>query len=197
MDWMNQLGGLLGQYQGATPNQAPQNVDNDFDQVAQHAPPQAMAQGLAAAFRSDQTPPFGQMASQLFGQSNPQQRAGLMNTVLSAAGPALMGRLMGGGMSGMGGGAMGGLGSLLGGLMGGGGQAQQGMPQQMPQITPEQAAQVSPEQFGQLADHAQQQDPSIIDQVSNFYAQQPALVKTLGAGALTLLLAKLATNSRQ
>lgn len=191
MDWMNQLGGLLGQYQGATPNQVPQNVDNDFDQVAQHAPPQALAQGLAHAFRSDQTPPFGQMAGQLFGQSNPQQRAGLMNTLISAAGPALMGRLMGGGMGNMGG--MGGLGSLLGGMMGGG-QGQ--MPQQMPQITPEQAAQVSPEAFGQLADHAQQHDPSIIDQVSNFYAQQPALVKTIGAGALTLLLAKLATPNR-
>ena len=40
--------------------------------------------GLAAAFRSDQTPPFGQMVSRLFSQSGGQQQAGLLNTLLAA-----------------------------------------------------------------------------------------------------------------
>ena len=41
-----------------------------------NAPPSALANGIASAFRSDQTPPFGQMVSHLFGQSDPQQRKG-------------------------------------------------------------------------------------------------------------------------
>lgn len=41
--------------------------------MAQAAPPSAVASGLAAPFRSPQTPSFGQMAAQLFGQSTATQ----------------------------------------------------------------------------------------------------------------------------
>ena len=53
------LGSLLQQYAGGSA--PPANVDEHFDQVAQNASPADLSQGLAAAFRSDQTPPFGQM----------------------------------------------------------------------------------------------------------------------------------------
>lgn len=173
MSWMDQIGGLLQQYTGANAAQAPETATDDFARLAQHAPGSALADGLAAAFRSDQTPAFGQMAAQLFSNANGQQRAGLLNTLIAAAGPTIAAQLLSrGGASG------------LAGLLGGG----------QTQVTPEQAAQVSPEAVEQLATHAEQKDPSVIDQVSNFYSAHPTLVKTLGAAALTIVLAKIADS---
>src|SRR4051812_9097076 len=37
------------------------NVHADFDEVAREAPTRDLGDGIAAAFRSDATPPFGQM----------------------------------------------------------------------------------------------------------------------------------------
>ena len=93
MSWLQQLGGLLGQYAGGQPGGNP--VD-DFGQFAQGAPPDALAHGIAHAFRSDQTPPFPNMLGQLFGQSDPHQRAGLLNTLMGAVGPGLMQQALGG-----------------------------------------------------------------------------------------------------
>lgn len=179
MDWMNQLGGMLQQYAGANANQAPQNVNNDFDQFAQAAPQSAIAEGLSAAFRSNQTPPFGNMVAQMFGNANGQQRAGILNSLIAAVGPALLSQMLsrggGGGLSG------------LAGLLGGGQQ----------QVTPEQAEQVSPEAVQEIAAQAEQKDPSVIDQISNFYSEHPTLVKTLGGAALTIALAKIAQQQQQ
>lgn len=109
------------------------------------------------------------MISQLFRNGNGQQKAGLLNVLLSAIGPS--------GLSGTGG--------ALSGLMGmlGSGQSQFGASQ---------AAQVSPEVVEQLAHHAEQQNPSAIDQVSQFVTQHPDWVKTLGSGALSLALSRMA-----
>ncbi|WP_193752511.1 hypothetical protein [Cupriavidus sp. IDO] len=40
------------------------------------------------------------------------------------------------------------------------------------------------------AAHAEQSRPGAIDQLGNFYAQHPTLVKTLGGAALAIVLAK-------
>jgi hypothetical protein len=170
MDWMNQLGGILQQYSGAQGGQAPDTVHDDFDQLSQQAPQSALADGLAAAFRSNQTPAFGQMVAQLFSNANGQQRAGILNTLISTLGPALAAQLF----------SQGGLSGLAGLLSGG-----------QHEVTPEQAAQVSPEAVQQIAEHAERKDPSVIDQVSNFYAEHPTLIKTIGAAALTIALAKI------
>jgi hypothetical protein len=61
-----------------------------------------------------------------------------------------------------------------------------------PQTTPEQAQQVAPDSVRQMAAQAEQQDPSIIEQASHFYAQHPDTVKALGAVALTVLLGRMA-----
>ncbi len=172
MDWMNQLGGILQQYSGAQPNQAPDTVDNDFDQFAQAAPQSAMADGLAAAFRSDQTPPFGNMVAQLFGQSNGHQRASILNTLIAAVGPTIISQVL----------SRSGSGSGLAGLLSGGQR----------EITPEQAEQIPPEAVQQVAAEAEKKDPSVIDMISNVYAEQPTLIKTLGGAALTIALAKIA-----
>lgn len=198
MDWMNQLGGLLQQYQGANAQQHPQTIDNDFDQVAQAAPQNMMSQGLSEAFRSNQTPPFGNMVSQMFANSSGQQRASILNTLIAAAGPLVaqqvLGRMMGGGG---GGGALGGLlggggGNplgALGGLLGGGGA--------QPPITPEIAEQIPPQAVEQIAQQAESQDPSVIDRMSDFYSQHPTLVKGLGAAALAIALSRIAQNQQR
>jgi hypothetical protein len=185
MDLMNELSGLLQKYTGAQPAQGQDTVHDDFDQVAQAAPQPAVADGLAAAFRSDQTPDFGQMTSNLYNNSNPQQRAGLLNTLIKYAGPAILSHVMSSGGSNASGGAGGGGGlSTLINLFKGG--------QQQQQVTPEQAEQIPPEAINQVATQAEQHDPSIIDHISNFYAEHPTLVKSLGTAALTIALAKIA-----
>lgn len=63
---------------------------------------------------------------------------------------------------------------------------------QQTQITPEQADQIPPEAVEEIAAQAEKKDPSVIDQVSNFYAEHPTLVKTLGAAALTIALSQIA-----
>lgn len=157
------LMGLLQQY--ASPGASNTgNVQADFAQVSQAAPQQHLANGLAEAFRSNQTPPFAQMLSTLFSNSNGQQQAGILNHLLSSVGP---------------GAAPG----LLGGVSGGGSQ-----------VTPEQAQQVSPEAVHQLAEEAEKRDPSIISTVSNFYAQHPTLVQTLGASSLALIMSHMSRH---
>jgi hypothetical protein len=163
MSWLQQIGGLLSQYAGNSTGQAPPTVHDDFQQVAQAAPPQALANSLSAAFRSDQTPPFEQMVGHLFGQSDPNQRAGLLNTMIGSLGPEALSP-----------GALPGLAGLLGGGQG--------------QVTPQQASQIPPQAVQQIAAQAQQQNPGIIDSISGFYSQHPTLVKSLGAGALAMLL---------
>lgn len=161
---------LLQQYAGAQPGQTTDKAADHFDEVAQTAPPEAVGQGLAAAFRSDQTPPFAQMVSQLFSQANPQEQSGMLNHLLATVGPGAAAAL--------------GLGNLQG---GGAGTAQ---------MTPDQATQLSAQQVQQLAQHAERADPGIVDTLSGFYAQHPALVKTLGGAALTIALSKIAGNIR-
>lgn len=158
--------GILERYRGATPvAPPPTDVEHDYTQVAQSAPASHLASGLAEAFRSDQTPPFAQMLGTLFANSDGQQRAGLLNQLLGAAGPGLL--------------ASGGLSSLAGVLRGGG------------SVTAEQANHLPAETVQQLAEHAEKQNPSIVDAASAFYAQHPTVVKALGAGSLALIMSHL------
>jgi hypothetical protein len=173
MDWLNQISGMLQQYQGGNTAQTPQTVNEDFDQLTQAAPQPAVADGLAEAFRSDQTPPFGQMLGQLFNQSNGHQRASILNTLISTLGPTVMAQIL----SRTGG-------SGLAGILSGGQR----------EVTPEQAAEIPVEAVQQAANEAETKDPSVIDMISNVYAQHPDLIKTLGGAALTIALAKIASR---
>jgi hypothetical protein len=131
-----------------------EDVHAEFDRVTQSAPRESVSQGLAAAFRSAHTPPFGQMVSQLFRHSDGQQRAGLLTQLLHASPSALAGDLAG----------------MFGGSK---------------EISADQAQRMTPEQVQDLASKAEQHDPGIVDKVSDYYAQHPNLVKTIGVGALT------------
>ncbi len=171
MDWLNQISGMLKNYAGA--DSAHAGTETEFDQVAQHAPPNVLADGLAEAFRSDATPAFPDMLSQLFGNSSGDQKASVLNGLAGTLGPAALAGILG---QAGGGGGLGNLASLL--TSGG-------------QVTPQQAQQIPTETLQQLATHAQQKDPGIIDQISQMYANTPGIVKTLGAGALAIALAKI------
>ena len=161
---------ILQQY--ADPARAPAgDVQTHFDQVAQQASSQDLGSGIAAAFRSDQTPPFGEMIGSLFGQSNPQQRAGILNQLTQVLGSGALASVVGGGLA-----------NAVGG-------ANASAP-----ITPEQASQVSPSQAAAIAASAHQQDPSILERAGEFYAQHPDLVKGLGAAALAIALGKMHSN---
>jgi len=59
-----------------------------------------------------------------------------------------------------------------------------------------QATELTPEQVQQIANHAEQYNPSVVDQMSDFYAKHSGLVKTLGSAALTIALAKMANNMK-
>ena len=181
------LGNLLNQYLGGASGADNARAEEDFDRVAQAAPREAVAQGVTQALRSDQTPPFPQMVGQMFGQSNPNQQAGMLNQLIAAAGPSLLGMLAGrggaGGMAGAGG--LGGLGGMLGNLLGGASGGQ-------PQITPEQASQLSPEQVQEIAQKAEQENPGVVERMGDFYAQHPNVVKGLGAAALAIALGHMA-----
>ena len=168
------LGGLLQQYIGGAANPAQDTTDH-FHQVAQSASPDLLSTGLAAMFRSDQTPAFGQMAGQLFGQANASQQAGMLTQLLAGMGPGVLSSLLNGA-----GGA--GLAGILGQLTQGGSAT----------VSPGAAASLTPDQVQVIADHAEQHSPGIIDAMSNFYAQHPGLVKTLGSAALSIALAKMA-----
>ena len=169
------LGGLLQKYLGGN---APSATDAQahFDEVAQNSSPSILSQGLSAMFHSDQTPPFSQSASQMFGQANPNQKAGMLNQLIAGMGPAVLASLLSGAA----------IASVLG---------KSASTAEAP-ITPEQAAQLTPEQVQQMADHAQQNNPSIVDHMSDFYAQHSGLIKTLGGAALAIALAKIANNNK-
>lgn len=187
------LGNLLQQYMGGASGADNTRATEDFDRVAQAAPREAVAQGVTQALRSDQTPPFPQMVGQMFGQSSPNQQAGMLNQLIAAAGPSLIGMLSGrGGAGGMGGGmggGLGGLGGMLGGLLGGGNGGTT-----PPQITPEQASQLSPEQVQEIAQKAEQENPGVVERMGDFYAEHPNIVKGLGGAALAIALAHMASG---
>ena len=159
--------GLLDLLQQALGGNA--NAETQFDQVAQQAPPDQLGAGLAAAMRSPETPSFGSMVSQMFGQSSPTQQAGVLNQILAALGPAAATALAGGA-----------LGRML-------------APGQT-HVTPEQASQLSPGQVSEIAAQAEQAHPGVVDQVSQFYAQHSGLIKVLGGAALAVAMANMKNN---
>jgi hypothetical protein len=184
MDWMKSLGSMLDRYSDdVRPDAVPDTVDDDFDQLATAAPPEALSEGLAAAFRSDHTPEFPQMASQMFGQASGAQRANILRTLMQVAGPLVLQQVLARRRAASPGAADGGgLGGILDKVLG----------RNQSQVTPEDADAIDPQTVEELAREAEKKDPSIIDRLSRVYAEQPQLLKTLGGIALAVALGRLA-----
>lgn len=164
---------ILNQYLNPTPAAAATS-EAHFDEVSRSVSPGELGRGVSETLRSDQTPPFGDMVSQIFGRSDPNQQAGLMNQILASLGPAAVAGLGGG---------------LLGRLFGAGSNASAGA---VATVTPDQASKLSPDDVRDLAAHAEKHNPNVIDAAAGFYAQHPDLIKGIGAMGLAVLLGKLA-----
>jgi hypothetical protein len=162
---ISELLGIFEQYRNASVANPPQNVQEDYRRAAEAVPSAHLADALGEAFRSKETPPFGQMLSSLFANSNPDQRVGILNQLVRAVGPAAL--------------SSGALSSLSALLRGGA------------SVSPEQAKQLTPTAVQQLAEQAEKQNPSIVDQASQFYSEHPKLVQALGAGSLALIMSHL------
>ena len=99
------------------------------------------------------------MVSGMFAQSNGEQKAGLLNQLIGSVNPAALTQML----------SSAGLTGLTGLLSGG-----------QTQLTPAQAQQIPPEVVQQMANHAEKNSPSIVDSLSNFYAQHTTLGKNAG-----------------
>jgi hypothetical protein len=152
---------VLQQYAG-NPRANEDSAHEHFDAVSRSVESSTLAQGISAALRSDQTPPFAQMVSQLFSSASSEQKAGMLNTLISGLSPAILS------------------------------QFSRFLPHATNSLTPAQAEAIPAEAVQQMAQHAEQQDPSIVDRLSSIYAEHPTLVKTLGAAAMIIALRKIA-----
>jgi hypothetical protein len=162
MGFLSGLGDLVKQFSGGSAAGAP--TAEQFSQLAGAVPQSSVASGLAEVFRSGETAPFAQLASQLFSHSNGTQQASVLNSLVAAVGPEVLSKVTGSSSSP--------LASLLAG-------------NQAP-ITPDQAATIKPEDIQTLAEHAEKADPSIIDKLSELYAAHPQLIQGLGAAAVAV-----------
>jgi hypothetical protein len=170
MGWADALRDLIaatGGGSGAGQAASIPNPHETFQQAAQQAPPNVVGQGIAEAFRSNQTPSFPEMISTLFAHSNPEQKAGLLTRLLGSAGPAIPASLA----------------SLITGISG-----------NATNVTPQQAAQVPPQAVQQLAQHAQNGNPLIVDEIGQFYSQHPQVVTALGGLALSIAIQHMARH---
>src|SRR5262244_3146018 len=85
MALFNDLRAMLNQYvSGGAPGS---DAGAHFQQVAQSVDSGTLAQGIAAAMRSDQTPPFAQLVSQLFASGSGDQKMAMLSTLLSNVSP--------------------------------------------------------------------------------------------------------------
>ena len=162
MGLLDNLKGVIAQYaSGSAPAGDP---SAHFDQIAQSVDSGVLAQGIAAAMRSDQTPPFAQLASQLFASGSGEQKMAMINTLLSSASPEQRAQLS----------------ELIPGLGA------------TSSVTSAQAAGVSPTALQTLAQNVEQHDGGIVDKMSALYAAHPTLVKTLGTAAMMIAMRKIA-----
>jgi hypothetical protein len=173
MGLLDQLGQLANQFKTGEVSES--DIHSTFDQAARQVPQGELSSGISHVFNSPDTPPFEQMLSGLFNNSNPAQKAGVLNQILAGLGPNA-GALL----------AQAGLGGLAAGAAGSGGTVQ---------VTPQQAQQVSPQDVQVLAQNAAKKNPSIVDQAAGFYAQHPTLVKSIGAGALAILMSRMSRRA--
>lgn len=159
---------ILNRYLGGAAGDG--SLADDFHAVSQNVSPDVISKGLQAALGSSETPAAGQMIGQMFAQSSPEQRAAMLNQLIAALGPSAQG--------------------VLGGILG------SNIAAAGPSVDPGQAASVSTQQVEEAVTKAQQHDPGVLGGLSDFYAQHPTLVKTLGSAALAIALGKISQHMK-
>src|SRR5262252_6463093 len=138
MGWLQTVTDIVERYQSGSSGQTTDTATHeDFQQVVQSAPQEAVTNGIAGMFRSNDTPPFAEMISNLFSESNQSQRAGLLNHLLSAIPPSTLACLPG-------------LSSL--------GESPAGNRDAVERA----AGELSPDEIHQIATHAEARDPGVV-----------------------------------
>lgn len=155
--------GILDQVGGLFGSDSPNQLNEQFQQMMQEADHRDIAHGISQAFQSHETPPFEDLVKSLFQHSNDHQKAGILQLLASSVAPTVVQRFIGGASS-----------SQLAGNM-----------------TPEQMKNVPPEAVKELAAHAAKENPSMIDKISEFYAQHPQLVQALGTSVVGMIISKM------
>jgi hypothetical protein len=171
MTWLDRVTDIVDKYGSGNHATVPASVDADFDRFAQHAPAADVSDGLAEAFRSPQTPAFPNMLGQLFGRSPSTQKSNVLNTLVATLGPMLVSQLL---------------------AKHGANRAAQELQTGKTTVSPEVAAEIPSTSIEAVAAEAEKKDPSIVERISKFYADQPALIKTLGGLALAVAMARVA-----
>ncbi len=161
---------LLKRKRGGHAGAASTSVSDRFRHVAMSASPEIMGRLLADAFRSDQTPPFAELVSQMFGAVSPQRQADILGLLLERLSEAAVASMPDG--------------TQVIGLAGptrGKGVA----------ISPQGLTGISADQVKRLARLAEWHDPAIIDRIGGLCARHTELIDALGEEAPAVLAALL------
>ena len=151
-------------------NSATRPDPSTVDSVAREVPRDQLKSGVGEALRSKETPQLSQIVADMFEKASPEQRAAILNTLTEQMGPGALAGVAGGVLSGHEG-------------------------TSTPAVTVDKATQITPAQVRDVVTTARTADePGVFDRVSDFYAKHPDLVKTLGAGALMIALARMKQN---
>ena len=141
-----------------------------IEQITREASRDELKVGVDEALRSKETPQLSQIVAEMFERATPQQRAEILDTLTEKLGPGALAGVAGGTLAGHEG-------------------------PDTPPVPLEKATQVTPEQVRDVVTTARRADePGLFDRMSSFYAEHPELVKTLGAGALMIALARMKQN---
>ena len=171
MNQENDVSAVLQQYAAETGVRSVQKVEQDFEAVVQQVPAEHVTTGLAEAMHSEHTPPFEDMLGESFERGDDVQRAGLVRQLVDAAGPVAVQPLVERGAL-----SRGADGSVSAAAL----------------ENADVVRQLDPDLVRQIARDAVQEDPTVIDRMSEFFAVHPAAGKTLGGAALSVALGKIA-----
>ncbi len=164
MALLDQLGGLLSNVMSG--NLSEQETHDHYDQIAQAVPQQTLAGAIGPALAGLGAGQLQQGVASSAAQMSPDQRGGLVGTLLGGLGSS--------GMN---------IGSLLG---------QLGINQAV--ATNPQSA--TPEETAKLAAHAQANNPGVFQDAMSFYSAHPTLVKALGTVAIAKIASSLSQGMR-
>lgn len=159
MALFDQLSGLLNNV--ASGNLSEQETHAHYDQIAQAVPPQTLGNVIGPALASLGAGQLQQGVANSAAQMSPDQRGGLVGSLLGGLGSS--------GMN---------VGSLLGQL--GINPAVASNPQS-----------ATPQETATLAAHAQATNPGLLQEAMSFYSQHPTLVKALGTVAIAKIASSL------
>ncbi|HYD59425.1 MAG TPA: hypothetical protein VEC35_03680 [Noviherbaspirillum sp.] len=162
---------VLQQYAAETGVHSVQKVEQDFVAVARSVPAEHVSTGLAEAMHSEQTPPFEDLVSESFERGDDELRTAMLRQLIDGASPAVVKPLIDDGIL---------------------PRAANRSGQPEVPVDTGLAQQLDGEVVRRLARSAVQEDPAVIDRMSEFFAVDPAAGRTLGGRALSVALNKIA-----